>query len=93
MTLMLCFAVLRALLWYEKYERWFPEPQAQAAGSLPKFSGKPCSARRGSADTFMRKLGVQISLFLDFCAHQPYLVLLSAVCCTVCTLSDCSKHL
>lgn len=31
-----------------------------------EFRGKPGSEKRGSADTFMRNLGAQVSLFLDF---------------------------
>lgn len=42
-----CFAVIRALLWYEKYEHWFPEPQAHAVGSVPWISMANQAVQRG----------------------------------------------
>lgn len=42
-----CLAVIRALLWYEKYEHQFPGPQAHAVGSLPSTSVADQGVRRG----------------------------------------------
>ena len=65
-----CSAVIRALLWYEKYECWFPEPQAHAVGSLPWISMANQAAQRGVQPIPSRES--QAPKYLGFCAHQPH---------------------